>query len=906
MPDRWSPGVGRSLLALAFARLRRTLSPRRSLAARLLFGFFLAFLIPGALIVFILMRQLSELKDNSVQQLTAARVAQASVQIQQDAGFRAEWIDRRAAVAEEAAWSIAAAANQAFAAASVSGELPAGDSDGHVWNPFPAEDTVGFIQGAQGSAPQARHDYLATLQIARLLRGARERRNTIKNVSIWTASGVMRMSPWIDIHQALKESKGALDHFVFNQTARFPERRPVEGDKALWYTGRSEARVTPENRLVSFFVPVRNDAGALVAAVAMDVDVRRYAIEALEPAEAQGDVWFVVDHAGNLVYLTGRAARLLGWTASSGPALAGTGDSERRRLVNAILAAPRTFGKYRFNGASCRLASARVRTTGWVFVEGLSGDAMRRIATAAEEEIQPKSYSDLQEYVFFVFLYLLVAVLAVVVLMSRRISAPVLALVHAAEEIGQGRAVEVTGGNSPDELGRLAAAIGRMGRRVERRVETLRRLHSLFRASYQATDLREVLSRASEAVAAFTRAERVWFYLYDPDTNRLEAQWPGWNVSEDVISRLKISVDTPSIAAMVFKSGEPYVTNDLARDPYVNRGLQTAVEAVNAIFCPLKAEDRTLGVAVATNRPGGFGHEEVDALTSFADAASLLIKNAQLYTTLTGTVEELRRASRLKDYFLQNVNHELRTPLTSIVGWTDLLEEGDVDETTLRRGLKQVRQSARVLLALIDDLLDLARMERGTLSLELRSVSLLEVAQRSMDTVRLMAESRGVVMILAPIPDALPLIRADALRLQQVLWNLLANAIKFSPRHGRVVIRIEQEPGRFLISVEDDGVGIPESDLPHVFERFRQVDGSTTRRHPGMGIGLALARSLVELHGGTIWAESVVGHGSRFTFSLPISAADRRTASTGPQVRPGDLEDAEGAEKAEKKEEVES
>jgi signal transduction histidine kinase len=145
--------------------------------------------------------------------------------------------------------------------------------------------------------------------------------------------------------------------------------------------------------------------------------------------------------------------------------------------------------------------------------------------------------------------------------------------------------------------------------------------------------------------------------------------------------------------------------------------------------------------------------------------------------------------------------------------------------------------------------------------------------------VRLMAEARGVVLILAPVPDALPVVRVDALRLQQVLWNLLANAIKFTGKHGRVVVRIDREPERYLISVEDDGVGIPESDLPHIFERFRQVDGSPTRRHPGMGIGLSLARSLVELHGGAIWAESTIGSGSRFTFSLPIAAVDRRTGA---------------------------
>jgi signal transduction histidine kinase/HAMP domain-containing protein len=863
----------------ASSRLRHALSPRRSLAARLLFGFFLAFFIPGSLIVFVLVRRLSELKDNSVEQLTAVRSAQSTMQIKQDALFRAEWMDRRAAVAEEVGWSIASATAAALQFPDpVDVSPPQPDTEGHLWNPFPAEDTVAFIASSHAQDPQARRDFARTFLVAKLLRNARERRPAVRSVSVWTASGVMRMSPWLDIHDGIRQSNGALADFGFNQVARFPERRPAGGDSAIWFSGREGPRFTPDNRTVSLFLPVRDDGGVLIAAVAVDIDARRTVTESLEPGEMPGDVWFVVDGAGRPIFMTARAAELLSWLPAGGQTLGESADPERQKLARALLVSPRTVGNYRFGGAACRLASAKVRTTGWVFVEGLSGPALARLAAEAQEEIQPKSYSDLQHYTMLVFLYLAVAVLAVVVLLSRRISEPILSLVHAAEEIGQGRSVEVKGGGSRDELGRLAAAIGRMGRRVERRVETLRRLHALFRASYQATDLGEVLSRASEAIAAFTRAERVWFYLYDPDTNRLSAQWPGWNITEETTSQLVTSAEAPSIAGMVFKTGEPYVTNDLDRDPYVNRKLQSIVHASNALFCPLKEEDKTFGVAVATNRTGGFGHEEVDAMTSFADAASLLIKNARLYTTLSGTVEELRRASRLKDHFLQNVNHELRTPLTSIVGWTDLLEEGDVDEKTLRRGLKQMRQSARLLLALIDDLLDLARTDRGTLALDLRPVSLTEVAQRSIETVRLMAEARGVVLILAPPPEGAAIVRADPLRLQQILWNLLANAIKFTPRHGRVVVRIDREPERHLVSVEDDGVGIPEGELPHVFERFRQVDGSPTRRHPGMGIGLALARSLVELHGGTIWAESVVGHGSRFTFSLPITAADRRTS----------------------------
>jgi signal transduction histidine kinase len=139
----------------------------------------------------------------------------------------------------------------------------------------------------------------------------------------------------------------------------------------------------------------------------------------------------------------------------------------------------------------------------------------------------------------------------------------------------------------------------------------------------------------------------------------------------------------------------------------------------------------------------------------------------------------------------------------------------------------------------------------------------------------MMADGRLVTVIFAPPAPAIAPIQADPLRLQQILWNLLANAIKFSRRHGRVVVRIERDADRYLVSVEDDGIGIPAGELSHVFERFRQVDGSPTRQHAGMGIGLALARSLVELHGGAIWADSVMGKGSRFTFTLPIRPIER-------------------------------
>ena len=501
----------------------------------------------------------------------------------------------------------------------------------------------------------------------------------------------------------------------------------------------------------------------------------------------------------------------------------------------------------------------------------------------------------LRRDVAILFGVLLVLVFGAVLWISRRISEPIARLIRAAEEMGRGRDVGTGSEESQDELARLATVIDRMGRRVERRVETLHRLHGLLRTAHPTAELAEVQARATEAIAAFTGAERVWFFFHDPDTNRLEAAWPGWNVSQELVSALTVSADRPSIAGMVFRTGEIHVSNDLRRDPYAHGELDPLENVSNAIFAPLKTEGKMIGVVAAANRPGGFGPEEADALVMFADAASLLIQNARLYRTLSGTVGELQRASRLKDHFLQNVNHELRTPLTSIVGWTDLFESDPIEPQTLQRGLRQIRQSSRLLLALIDDLLDLARLDRGTLTLESRMVALPDILGRTIETVRLMADARGVTLLQAPLPEEMSSLRADPLRLQQILWNLLVNAIKFTPRFGRVVVRVEREPERYLVSVEDDGAGIPEAELAHVFERFRQVDGSATRRHPGMGIGLSLARELVELHGGTIWAESAVGKGSRFTFSLPIRGW-RRTDELEPEVEPEDVEEEESEE----------
>ncbi len=877
------------MIPLPFERFWRRLDPRTSIAARLLFGFSLAFLLPGILFVFLTQRRLSNLQAASAVQVAAIRVAETQMRMAQDTAFRAEWVDQRARGSEEGAWVLADAVAEALSGErGMEGPVSrlAADRDGRVWTEIPEEESLALVSSRAPDPGAGLRDAARLREVAGLMASLRSRRPAVRGVAVRTASGALRQSPWMEIHRADRESGGALGRFVFNESGAFPAARPATGDVAFWEGLYSGGSTLPEaQRSATLAVPVRDSEGRLVGGVWLEVDPRRYVEEAFDTWEPVGDLWFATDAAGHAVAMTPRAAAALGWSGAGGSVLSEAPSPELKRLALRALRAPRSEAEYLVDGKPLRITSARVDAPGWVIFEGLSLEAVSTIRAEAARAFPPATYSGLKRDILMLFALLAAAVIGAVGIVSRRISAPVGDLVAAAEEIGRGRTVDLAADTSPDEIGRLAVAIEAMSQRVSRRVETLRQLHRFSRSAYRMTDVGEVLGRSTQAIAAFTGAERVWFHLYDRNTNRLEAALPSWNVPEELSEKLKISVDARSIAGLVFRTGEAYCSNDLDRDPYTNRDLQHAVAAHNGVFVPLKTEDETLGVAVAVNRPGGFGQEEVDAVTSFADLASLLLRNARLYGTLVTTVDELRHASRLKDHFLQNVNHELRTPLTAIVGWTDLFEEEELDEKTMRRGLRQIRQSARVLLALIDDLLDLARLERGALTLDLKLVSLSEVIQRSVETVRLMSESRGVVLILAPLPEPMPPVRADGLRVQQILWNLLSNAIHFTPQHGRVVVRVEREPERYLVSVEDDGIGIPESELPHVFERFRQVDGSATRGHAGMGIGLALARSLVELHGGTIWASSVVGQGSRFTFALPIRPAERR-ASELPAAAP--------------------
>jgi signal transduction histidine kinase/CheY-like chemotaxis protein len=265
---------------------------------------------------------------------------------------------------------------------------------------------------------------------------------------------------------------------------------------------------------------------------------------------------------------------------------------------------------------------------------------------------------------------------------------------------------------------------------------------------------------------------------------------------------------------------------------------------------------------------------------------SLLAKRQQLLASeqdaRRAAEDERRRAedaNRLKDEFLCTVSHELRTPLTAINGWAQMLRAGRLDAAESERALETIVRSARSQNQLIDDLLDVSQIITGKMRLNIAPLKLGSIIEAAVENVRPAAEAKGI-RLSAHLDRAADAMSGDAERLQQVVWNLLSNAVKFAPNGGRVEVRLERADSQVEMTVADNGQGIKPEFLPYVFERFRQEDAGTNRRHGGLGLGLAIVRRIVELHGGTVRVASEgPGKGATFTVALPIASV--RDVSSG-------------------------
>ena len=410
--------------------------------------------------------------------------------------------------------------------------------------------------------------------------------------------------------------------------------------------------------------------------------------------------------------------------------------------------------------------------------------------------------------------------------------------------------------------------------RTRNEAQTLELLNQTGAALAAELDLDALLQRVTDAATQLTGAKfGAFFYNGTDEQGEAYLLYALSGAPREAFEKMGHPRPT-AVFGPTFRGGAPIRSDDITADP--RYGQWAPHHGMPAGHLPVKSYLAVPVVSRTGQVFGGlfFGHPEPGRFdmraerlaVGIAGQAGIAIDNARLYA-------DVQRASALKDEFLATLSHELRTPLSAILGWVHILRRRYPDAAgDLAKGINVIERNARAQSQLVDDLLDMSRIVSGKLQLELRATVAQDCIEAAVETMRPAADASGVRIVTALDPTV-GVVAADPVRLQQVVWNLVANAVKFTPRGGVVTVRQVAVGDVLQITVQDTGIGIPTSFLPHLFDRFRQADGSITRRFGGLGLGLAIVRQLVALHGGIVQASSAgEGQGSSFTVQLPLQA----------------------------------
>jgi signal transduction histidine kinase/ActR/RegA family two-component response regulator len=423
---------------------------------------------------------------------------------------------------------------------------------------------------------------------------------------------------------------------------------------------------------------------------------------------------------------------------------------------------------------------------------------------------------------------------------------------------------------------------------MSEQIRVLTRLQDLSLKLSSTLSLDETLDAIIDAALSVCRADRAAISYINKEGELSIMRQRG--LSNGYLKRRRLSRLDPAVAKII-ATREPVIIEDVERQKGVSPNYDAwKSEGIRSIVTlPLVSEGEVLGVIGAgSSRLRRYTRAETDAMAILAAQASGAITNARLF-------EQLREANRAKDEFLATLSHELRTPLTPILGWMHLLLPFANHDPLLAQGLEAIDRNARQQAGLINDLLDLTRIISGKVELVRESTNLNALVLAAVDHMLPQAEASSVA-IMVRVPDPPIVIHVDPVRIQQVVSNLLANAIKFTPGGGRVTVSVRREQaGRddIIIEVKDTGIGIDPQFLPSVFERFTQAHGGINRRYSGLGLGLAITRAMVEMHGGQVSADSAgLGQGSCFTATLP-GAIEKVPADGGYTDFSGEEEKAE-------------
>lgn len=403
---------------------------------------------------------------------------------------------------------------------------------------------------------------------------------------------------------------------------------------------------------------------------------------------------------------------------------------------------------------------------------------------------------------------------------------------------------------------------------LERKTAHLQRMLEISRSLTSTLDIDALLGVILEASSELTDTETASIMLLDEKTGELIFAAATGSQREE-LAHIRVPLDG-SIAGTVLRERAPLVVSDVTKDPrhFVQASQSVGFTTRSILGVPMSIKDRPIGVLEALNKKGNayFSEEDIQVLTTFANQAAVAIENARLVAALRKAYQKLNDLDRRKSDFIAIASHELRTPLNLILGYAAILRE-DASGTAAEQ-LEGVLKGAAQLRSLIDDMVNLQHFDAGETVLNSKSFGVEELIRSALDECGELAVAKDQ-HIRIDLPDSGLMLVADWDKVRLALNNLVNNAIKFTPPQGRIEVSGQLVGSEVRLCVTDTGIGIPAKDLNRIFERFYQVEPHIARRHGGLGLGLAITKTMIELHGGRIWCESVEGKGSRFIFALP-------------------------------------
>jgi signal transduction histidine kinase len=415
------------------------------------------------------------------------------------------------------------------------------------------------------------------------------------------------------------------------------------------------------------------------------------------------------------------------------------------------------------------------------------------------------------------------------------------------------------------------------------RIDHLERLLEVVRGLTTAPDLESFLQTVINESTEMTNSELSSILEYDETADELRFLAAHW-FQRDVLRPVGVPLEG-SAAGWVYRRGQPLIIQDVKVDQRHFKVVDrvTKHETYSLVAVPLIVRGEVVGVLEALNKKdhAHYTEEDLTILETLAALAAQAIQNANLQRKVRTTGIELAELERLKTDFIAIASHELRTPLGIILGHATFLRELAGEEYAEQ--LDMIIRNATKLKTIVENLSDVDNIQSGASRVRTQAVSLTKIIEEVVATFQEEARSRGISLKFEGAPSPFHL-EADGVKLSIALSNLVKNALQFTESGGHVIVSVQEESGYDKVTVADDGIGIPARDLPRVFERFFQVETHLTRRYGGMGLGLAVAKAMVELHGGRIWAESEEGKGSKFIFLVPTTQTQHSVPAPGPFV----------------------